>query len=85
MKRSVVNCFVHTLCIVLVLLVLDTSGRECGDAQCKSKLRKIGRRKATTTEGPRSARYLSHGLALLGQSLWTDIALSFSCPGTALC
>ncbi|XP_040167978.1 transport and Golgi organization protein 1 isoform X2 [Anopheles arabiensis] len=36
MKRSVVNCFVHTLCIVLVLLVLDTSGRECGDPQCKS-------------------------------------------------
>uniref|UniRef100_A0A1S4GXD1 Transport and Golgi organization protein 1 n=1 Tax=Anopheles gambiae TaxID=7165 RepID=A0A1S4GXD1_ANOGA len=36
MKRSVVNCFVHTLCLVLVLLVLDTSGRECGDPQCKS-------------------------------------------------
>uniref|UniRef100_A0A182YGV3 Uncharacterized protein n=1 Tax=Anopheles stephensi TaxID=30069 RepID=A0A182YGV3_ANOST len=36
MKRSVVNCFVHTLCLVLVLSVLETASRECGDPQCES-------------------------------------------------
>ncbi|XP_052896520.1 transport and Golgi organization protein 1 [Anopheles moucheti] len=36
MKRSVVNCFVHTLCLVLVCLALETSGKECGDPKCES-------------------------------------------------
>uniref|UniRef100_A0A182NE45 SH3 domain-containing protein n=1 Tax=Anopheles dirus TaxID=7168 RepID=A0A182NE45_9DIPT len=36
MKRSVVNCFVYTLCLVLVFLVLETSSKQCGDPECKS-------------------------------------------------
>ncbi|XP_049281290.1 transport and Golgi organization protein 1 isoform X2 [Anopheles funestus] len=40
MKISVVNCFVHTLCLVLVFLVLETSSKECGDPKCESVIAK---------------------------------------------
>ncbi|XP_050076589.1 transport and Golgi organization protein 1-like [Anopheles maculipalpis] len=40
MKRSVVNCFVHTLCLVLVLSVIETTSKECGDPQCESVIAK---------------------------------------------
>ncbi|XP_053677539.1 transport and Golgi organization protein 1 [Anopheles nili] len=36
MKRSIVNCFVQFLCLVIVFQVAYTLGKECGDPQCKS-------------------------------------------------